>query len=1161
MHRVRKYFRGSGRALAFIFIASIIWLIFDIAALRFSFNDINSKLQREELFRRDKVGSVSWNPPEQGKVYNRGVEGGDRLGKDTTKLKGIFFPPVDELAGPVNALDKKVMGKLRKRTIKPRIIKKTQAPLGAPQDKNVPSVQGAEKEKVEVVNVTSTLLSKGQFPKNPLHIAEDRLMVKLNNTAPVVREGDVHRMGEPVGAEDLHNGVESKVLGVPKDAGEHKDAGAPGDSVKRMDDVAPKDVVKHKDAVAPKHAVEHKDAVAPKHAVEHKDAVAPKHAVEHKDVVAPKDAVEHKDAVAPKHAVEHKDAVAPKHAVEPNDAIAPKQVVESKDGGAPKDIVGIYDGVGPKGVVVPKNETEPKDTVELKDAGVPKDAALPKDLSKDAVKPQDSVPLKEEHKDTRALNNGESKDEGASKDGAEHKEDVVPKEKPEAKDVAAPKDGVDNKDTKESKTEVEPNAARASNIVVLDKDALKPKDVQVPKDVADSGPHQVNIKAGSLQENANKLKGSDQHSEGKVIFINKVNENNDQMDKLPVFNVSADSVNKVNNLSVSDAKEHGLPNVTVKKVNPVVSNITYGNATGKMSNLLLNFKEGFLGKLEKKGKKSLVNVNENITSKVSNTSVNHPAKIHGEREVIKVKPPGKHKVLTIDSTMSPRNPRAPGQYGRPMPVPKDKEQEASRRWKEGNFNVYLSDIIPLDRAIEDTRPKGCSDQMVHDDLPNTSIIMCFVDEVWSTLLRSVFSVLNRSPPHLIKEIILVDDFSTKAYLKDKLDVHMKKFPKVKILHLKERHGLIRARLAGASIAKGDVLTFLDSHVECNVGWLEPLLEQVRVNKKKVACPVIEVINDKDMSYMTVDNFQRGIFTWPMNFGWKPIPKEVLQENNITDMDPIRCPVMAGGLFSIDRKYFYELGTYDPGLDVWGGENMEISFKVWMCGGEIEIIPCSRVGHIFRNDNPYSFPKDRVKTVERNLARVAEVWLDDYKELFYGHGYHLLQELTNIGDLTEQKELRKRLKCKSFKWYMDNVYPDLDAPLARASGVVINTALGKCLSLQNSTVFLEACDPSKQNQQFNFTWLRLIKQKDLCISPGEAKNQVSVTPCDNLNSSLRWLHRSLTAFQPVLSDHLVLENMKNPTCLEVEASQEKVQINGCSPTNSLQKWRFETYFAP
>lgn len=59
----------------------------------------------------------------------------------------------------------------------------------------------------------------------------------------------------------------------------------------------------------------------------------------------------------------------------------------------------------------------------------------------------------------------------------------------------------------------------------------------------------------------------------------------------------------------------------------------------------------------------------------------------------------------------------------------------------------------------------------------------------------------------------------------------------------------------------------------------------------------------------------------------------------------------------------------------------------MCGGSLEFIPCSRVGHIFRAGHPYNMTTKDVHGI--NSARLAEVWMDDYKRLYYKYRRDLI----------------------------------------------------------------------------------------------------------------------------------------------------------------------------
>ena len=118
------------------------------------------------------------------------------------------------------------------------------------------------------------------------------------------------------------------------------------------------------------------------------------------------------------------------------------------------------------------------------------------------------------------------------------------------------------------------------------------------------------------------------------------------------------------------------------------------------------------------------------------------------------------------------------------------------------------------------------------ELPTTSVIIVFHNEANSTLLRTLVSLVNRTPLRYLAEIILVDDKSVnRPYLGKPLDDFVATLPvKVVVLRNEERMGLMRSRLRGAAIATGDTMTFLDAHCEANVGWLPPLLIEIKRNR-------------------------------------------------------------------------------------------------------------------------------------------------------------------------------------------------------------------------------------------------------------------------------------------------------------------------------------------
>ncbi|XP_018594243.1 N-acetylgalactosaminyltransferase 7-like isoform X1 [Scleropages formosus] len=514
----------------------------------------------------------------------------------------------------------------------------------------------------------------------------------------------------------------------------------------------------------------------------------------------------------------------------------------------------------------------------------------------------------------------------------------------------------------------------------------------------------------------------------------------------------------------------------------------------------------------------------------------------------------------------PGVPDGPGEGAKPFVLGPDYKESVQESIKEFGFNMVASDMISLDRSISDIRHTECKYWHYDENLLTASVIIVFHNEGWSTLMRTVHSVIKRTPRRYLSEIMMIDDFSSKVHLKEKLEEYIKRWNGlVKLFRNEKREGLIQARSIGARKATaGQVLIYLDAHCEVGVNWYAPLVAPISKDRTICTVPLIDYIDGNDYTIEPQqggdeDGLARGAWDWSML--WKRVPlnhKEKAKRKHKSE--PYRSPAMAGGLFAIERDFFFELGLYDPGLQIWGGENFEISYKIWQCGGQLLFVPCSRIGHIYRlqgwQGNPPPAHVGSSPTL-KNYVRVVEVWWDEYKDYFYASRPET--QTLAYGDISELKRFREEHNCKSFKWFMEEIAYDIPShyPLPPKNvdwGEIRGYETSYCIDSMGHTnggnVEMGPCHRMGGNQLFRINEASQLMQYDQCLTRGPDDSSVIITHC-NLNEYREWKYfKDLNRFTHI------------PTgkCLDRSDVLHKVFVTDCDKSKSTQKWEMNNIVA-
>ena len=268
-------------------------------------------------------------------------------------------------------------------------------------------------------------------------------------------------------------------------------------------------------------------------------------------------------------------------------------------------------------------------------------------------------------------------------------------------------------------------------------------------------------------------------------------------------------------------------------------------------------------------------------------------------------------------------------------------EELSSKYHRDIKIQYTRELLPPPHPLYDI---NCLKYLDYDYDVTVSVVIPFYNELAMLLLRTLTTLQHRSLPRYLKEIVLIDDASTLNITREVEDYAREQGINLVLLRNEEKLGIANSRFKGIRAASSDVIVILDSHMEVNELWLEPLLSTVTNYPKSIAIPCIHMIVEGDYQQQEMKGCQPYLVNTVKGYSLIKFDDidRVRGKGTREKWEPYPSSAMLGGALAAYKSTLMEL--YPQGLlsRSWSIENNRLSLRAWLCGEGLWMNTCSQV---------------------------------------------------------------------------------------------------------------------------------------------------------------------------------------------------------------------------